>query len=275
MSQGRRRAAQLRNMDLELRRRAMEYMTASDFPAGQTYEGLGLPADFELIPGLSPLQTIATEGASDQFEGMLGQQQQALGRVYGGEAAFAPDPALRERYYQTQVEVPTLRSYREEVLPMIAERYGPGGQRGALYDALGRSSAGMMEALAGMRSQFLRDDERLAMQSNENALQRMYALSAMGGAPMLSPYAALADIGSLERGVSAQQRGELFNRAVMAQPYSDPRWGILSGVLGLNPMPVGSGSSGSAMGSLLQLGGAVLGPASPFTTSTGLGWSMF
>jgi len=264
MAQGLNRAKYLRDLDLALRRRALE--SFGDFPSGMTYQDLGLPADFQLVPGLSPLQNIGVEGAEGLFQagGLAGEQSGALSRIYSGEPGFQMDPVARERYFREQVEIPTMRTFQQDILPAIAERYAPGGRTGAFMQGIGTGLADLGERLGAQRAAFLRQDELQAYQSQENALQRMLGLAGLGGAPFLSPYSGLAELGGVERGIAGQMRAEQLQRGIMAQPWGDPRWGMFPTMLGLNPLPVGAGGRGSSLGGLAQLAGTFLAPQMGF-----------
>jgi len=228
------------------------------FPSGTTFDEFGLPDDFNLVPGQGPLIDLAAQragqfGSSDQGLARL----DALAQQLSGDPSIQLDPALREEFFRNSIERPALQQLQRDILPSIAGRFLPRGQTGAFEAGASQAVTDVTSNLAGLRSGFLRDDERLRAHLAESALGRQAGAIPMSLQDELRQISVPAQIGGITRAIGGQQNQEQFLRALLGNPIFDPRiplFGALSGNAGLLQQPgVLGGLSG--LGSISQGGG--------------------
>jgi hypothetical protein len=257
MAQGRRRAQLIQGLQLQagirtgdLENAILQFLATGDpgvlgflnvrgeqFPTGLTFEDLGLPAGFTVTPPAGELLESAFAAAPGFLGGTVpGARESALLRALSGEPALELDPALREEFFRTNVEQPALEIFEQQTLPAIASRFLGTGQTGAARQAAAVGARGLSRDIAGLRSQFLRSDEELRARLADTALER-----ALRGIPasleaQLRPVSALAQLGGIERAIGGGMRGEALLRALLAQPFSDPRLGLFGAISGNVPL---------------------------------------
>jgi hypothetical protein len=238
----------------------------SQFPTGVTYESMGLPSDFQAVPGPGPLLSAAFMEAARFGQGtdpLSQQREQSLGRLLSGESAFTADPELRERYFTEAIQRPTLQAFEREVLPSIAERFAGGGQTGAARRFTNTAITDLMTNLSGQRAGLLRQDEVLGAEMQSQALGRMLAGIQPSLQAQTTPISVMGQMGGWQRGITGQQRGEELMRAMLAQPWSDPRLGLYGAFLGNAPLAQLGSMGMQGLGGIISGAGGLAGQLGP------------
>jgi hypothetical protein len=224
------------------------------FPRGFTLEEFGFQGP--VVPPASELEQRAfLEGGQFGTEAspVSVARLDALNQQLSGTPAFTFDPAVEAARFQQQVADPELRRLRTETIPQLATQFLPGGQTGAAARAGARAISDATTNISAQRAGFLADRERLAAQLTESALGRQAGAIGQGRAEEQARLEALLNIGGIQRGIAGQQNVEQLNRALLQQPFSDPRIPFLPQFA---QTPAGVGGQ-SLLGGIGQLAGGL------------------
>lgn len=226
------------------------------FPSGLTFQNLGLPQGFQLIPQANPLQQLAFDRAA-QF----GQQpsdaltMNALTQQLQGNAAFEFDPVLRQQFFRQAIEQPAMERLSGG-LAQQAANFLPGGQTGAFQRTTAEALRGASRDIAALQTSLLRDDERAGLQSQEAALGRQFNAIPLSQSLHAQQISVPFQIGAQQRAIDSQLNTGMFGEALLAQPFSDPRLPILGALRGNALTQIGNPGLATLGGALQGLGGA-------------------
>lgn len=194
--------------------------------------GVGVPSyPRQIVPGPSTLQTQAFQTISDILGGqgiggeMLGRGMEALSDI------LKPyDPTLAMQAWEKSVKEPVLRTWREELLPEISERFGAQNalSSSALRQALIKSGERLGSDISGQLAQTL-------LTERQQARQAQLAGIPLTQLPLQQVMQAL-QAGGIQREIEAQMMQEPYQKWLYEQPYMNP-WltNYLSLVLGVKP----------------------------------------
>jgi hypothetical protein len=211
-----------------------------------------------------PLQTEAF-GMAERFA-VDPQTLAVVEEIRAGTPAFAPDPRVRERYYNEAVVAPAMRQYRESIVPTIATYFAArnANRGGGFQAALTRSAEDFGTNLAGIRAGLLSEDETRRFQSTEAAAARRPLGVSLAIGNQLLPMQVKAAMGAERRGITAQNNMARWANAMgawqaqQAQALMDS----INRLASIGPFEVGpSPSSGGGWRGVLggALSGAMLG----------------
>jgi len=182
---------------------------------------------------------------------MTNAQNSAL----SGQAAFMPDQATRERYYQQGVVDPAKLQFAD-TMRGLDHRYGARfGRSGAQLDAANRAATNFNIGLAGQRANMFYQNDR---DSAERAADRQLgAIGAVSGAQsqyygdQRANLGALTALGGAERGIEQQGLSSEYYRDFNARPENNPMLAYLGTALsGNSPKAVIPGQSLFSLGNI-------------------------
>lgn len=242
------------------------------FPQGMTLDQMGFTG--EVVPGAGPMlsQAFDLAGGLQKSPEYMARANTANSLLTAGPS-FQANPALREQYFRDAIERPAMDTFHGETMPAIAARYGRGGNIGAASYASAQAGGSLLGTLAGQRAGLMRDDEVRQQQAIDQMYNRQGNAMGLSYQNQAQPLSLLGSFGSLERDIRGAQNSQRLQEAYMAQPFGDPRLGMLSylqGGAGATPgqaaAPQAGGSGASPWMSMLGkvvdplgLGGMVAG----------------
>lgn len=130
----------------------------------------------------------------------------AVDEFLAGEPTFTSDPEQAARRFSEQVEQPSLRTFNNEILPGINERFVQRGVRGpAQAGSLFEAGTDLATNLAALRSQFFREDEDRGIGAAEAALGRKASGATARLSSTILPIQLRASLGAQARGAENSQ----------------------------------------------------------------------
>ncbi len=237
----------------------MEYIKKlSSLLTGQLGKGVE-PYSGQISPGASPLQSQLFDMLEGRQTGLVDiLDQTGHGLLEQGQQPY--DQAGAREYWQQAFVDPAKRTFFEDTLPGLDERYaGMGAMSGsgferAIAQAAGRMDTNLGATLADILFQDKGRHDELGLMRTE------LGMGALGrGTTELDP---LMQAGGLQRLIEEGHLGEEFQKWLMSQPYANP-WLQQAGLpLGVSPYQVShvaqEGSPG-LLGSMMPGIGAGIG----------------
>lgn len=228
--------------------------------------------------GMTPI------GAStmDYMQGALNLADPATSQEYLTKAGGALDTMLQDFNPQDTIDLfnqsvrpEAMRTFEQDILPMIQEKYISGGQSrsGALDRAFARSGEDLTSGLSGQLAQMIYGDKQSHLGRQQTAINQGMNMAglpgdlisqAMGiGGTGADFVGKMLDVGGMERAYDQDVIGDLLSKWEQSQPYNNPWLRYLP--TALNATPYGQPyQSQSALSSLmpgigLGLGGMMSG----------------
>lgn len=233
--------------------------SASATTAGSSFAGV------EAYPGTmtapaSPIQQQLYQKASDLMGGnKIGNKalQTFLNTYSGGYQPQAFDPSSILNLFQTSVYNPAMKSFQEEVLPEIAERFAGRGSfdsGGTLY-TMTKSANDLMSNLMGQKASMLSaaknawDNQELQKFLGINSMLPTVASTLSSTSLAGIPYA--MSLGQTQQAQNQAALTEQYQKWLSSQPYQNPYLNLLSIALGTPALtPVVSGGTTGLLGAL-------------------------
>lgn len=234
------------------------------------------------VKGITGYQGDLTAGASDiqkqlfgMVPGLLGGNDAAndamsgfLSKYSGGYDTQGFDPTSTLNLFQSSVYDPSMKSFQEEVLPQIAEKFAGRGSfdsGGTLYE-MTKAGGDLVSNLAGTKATMLDsaknnwDNQELSKFLNINSL--IPTMSTALNASNLSGLNEAINLGGTQQGLNQAELTELFNKWQTEQPYNNPYLNLMNLALGTKAIePVASQGSTGLLGALAPALGSYAGTA--------------
>lgn len=189
------------------------------------------PYKGKLSAGASPLQ----QAAFSTIPGMAGTPSAQIRQVRAdllstGEPSFKSGAEYYEKMYETGVEAPELRKWKEETIPFLQHTYGShSGGSGEFIDQLGDASVDLRTNLAGQKAEIsLRGLEREQDELSAAADRSLTAIP-ISATEETRPLRYALGAGSVERGITQDRLTGDFYKWMMHQPWANPWFSTLGG----------------------------------------------
>lgn len=229
--------------------------------------GKSLPGyEGQSVAGLTPEEL----AGMSRIRSLTGEPIQGLESAYQryltGDPTTQINPETTENFFRKSIYDPSLRDFREDVLPGIEEAYvGPGTYWGsARADAVREASEGFASDMAGKRAELAYADEQSRRSLSESAADRALnagQLSTQYGAYDLAKQQAILQTEALPRMLEQAQLDWDYNEYLRTAPENSPYMSMALQYLGV-PMTYGMGMQGQA-----ETPGVLAGLASTFAGS--------
>jgi hypothetical protein len=141
----------------------------------------------------------------------------AIDTFLAGTPTFTNDPVARARAFEAEVQGPALRTFEQQIVPEIAQRFVSRGVRGPAQEAtLLDAGQNLASNLGALRSQFFRQDEQQEILAKEAALGRVSQGATARLGESILPIQLKAALGGQARGAEAQTQLNSFLQQMIA-----------------------------------------------------------
>ena len=177
----------------------------------------------QITPGPSALQTQAFGALADTLGGggIMAPATESLKGLMGQY-----DPTQAMDYWTKAVKEPAMRTWQEELVPQILEKYGAQNalSSSAFGQTLARSGANLASNLAGTLAQTILGEK------GQHAQTQLGAATGYGNLAQ-NILSQVLGAGQTQRGIQAEQMAEPYQKWAYEQPYSNPWLSLLGPAL--------------------------------------------